>query len=142
MTGSTPYSISQVRVFQHGLKKFIKQYQRHERERIVSQISSLLESLTIDPFRLGSAEEPLPPGVSLDRREASFRKFRLRYARGASGQLRLMYLVLLEQRTIAPIFVYSHEEYAKRPPSGAMSSAIREALEEMSGDLGVNSDSE
>ncbi|MEM6501131.1 MAG: hypothetical protein AAF685_04745 [Cyanobacteria bacterium P01_C01_bin.89] len=52
------------------------------------------------PLMLGSAEEPLSSGIQLDRAQTRFRKFRLRYAKGASGQIRVMYLVLLDLRAI------------------------------------------
>ncbi|MGD1937404.1 MAG: hypothetical protein ACFCA4_07620 [Cyanophyceae cyanobacterium] len=48
----------------------------------------------LHPLMLGSAEEPLPSGIQVDRAQTRFRKFRLRYAEGASGQIRVMYLVL------------------------------------------------
>ena len=131
MTGSNPFSISRVNVFERTLKTFVGKYSKGERPKLKQCIAGLLNDLSLDPFRAGSAEEPLPDGLGLDRAVMSFRKFRLRYAKGASGQLRLIYIVFLEERILTPIWIYSHEEYVKRPPVSMISSAVREALDEL-----------
>ena len=134
MTGSNPFSISRVHVFERTLKTFVGKYSKGERPKLKQCIVGLLNDLSLDPFRAGSLEEPFPDGLGIDRTVMSFRKFRLRYAKGASGQLRLIYLVFPEERILAPIWIYSHEEYVKRPAVGMIASAVREALDELLND--------
>lgn len=131
MTGSNPFSISRVQVFERTLKTFVGKYSKGERPKLTQCILGLLNDLSLDPFRAGSSEEPFPDGLGIDRTVMSFRKFRLRYAKGASGQLRLIYLVFPEERILTPLWIYSHEEYVKRPSVGMISSAVREALDEL-----------
>ena len=53
----------------------------------------------------------------------------MRFAKGASGQIRLMYLVNSEMFVITPVWIYSHEQFTKRPADADLKSVIREILD-------------
>jgi hypothetical protein len=48
--------------------------------------------------------------------------------RGASGQVRLMYLVNQNDCVIKLVWIYNHEQFAKRPADKDLKSVIQEIL--------------
>jgi len=87
-----------------------------------------MERLIDDPFPNKSRREPLPRKIQLPE-GLTFHKLELWFSEGASGQIRLMYLVNATTYTITLLWIYSHEQYAKRPGDADISNVIREILE-------------
>ncbi|MEG4986222.1 hypothetical protein QUB08_10690 [Microcoleus sp. BR0-C5] len=88
-------------------------------------IAKTLEDLIDDQYPNNSRNEPLP-GKTLLPQEWTFHKLEIRFAKGASGQIRLMYLVNATTCTIRLVWIYSHEQFAKRPADDDLKSVIRE----------------
>jgi hypothetical protein len=53
----------------------------------------------------------------------------LKVGRGASGQVRLMYLVNAEARTIRLVWLYSHEQFAKRPSDPDLRNVLKAVID-------------
>jgi hypothetical protein len=59
----------------------------------------------------------------------TFHKLEIWVTKGASGQVRLMYLVNEEAQVIKLLWVYNHEQFAKRPEDRDLSDVIDLALD-------------
>ncbi|MGA9377784.1 MAG: hypothetical protein WBV73_03190 [Phormidium sp.] len=124
MTGSTPFSIESSDNFRRSFKKLAKVH----RNSFVELITKTLEDLIDDRYPRNSRNEPLPGKIQLPE-GWTFHKLELWVAKGASGQIRLMYLVNATTCTIKLVWIYSHEQFAKRPADADLKSVIREILD-------------
>ncbi|MBD2097121.1 hypothetical protein H6F90_18640 [Trichocoleus sp. FACHB-591] len=124
MTGSTPFSIEKSENFARSLKKLSKAYNKEFIEIVVN----ILEGLIDAPYPPSSRDEPLPSKIKLPE-GWTFHKLEFRCSKGASGQIRLMYLVNEEVSVIKPLWIYSHEQFVKRPPDKDIKNSIQEALD-------------
>jgi mRNA-degrading endonuclease RelE of RelBE toxin-antitoxin system len=123
MTGSQPFSIEASDNFHRSFKKLKKVIKPH-----LDKIRDELEGLLIDPYPNKSRREPLPGKLKLPE-DWTFHKLEIRVAKGASGQIRLMYLVNETTSTIKLVWIYSHEQFAKRPADGDIQGAIAKILQ-------------
>ncbi len=124
MTGSTPFSIEESDNFKRSFKKLAKVHGTG----LIELITRTLEDLIDDQYPNNSRNEPLPGKIQL--LEAwTFHKLELRVSKGASGQIRLMYLVNVTTCTIKLVWIYSHEQFAKRPAEADLKSVIREIID-------------
>lgn len=122
MTGLTPFSIEDSDYFNRSFKKLAK-----ANRSLVELVAKALDGLTVDQYPINSRKEPLPGKIRLPD-DWTFHKLEIRASKGASGQIRLMYLVNASTRTIKLLWIYSHEQFAKRPPDSDIKSALRGAL--------------
>lgn len=51
-----------------------------------------------------------------------------KYDKGASGQIRIMYLVNKKDLIIKPIWIYNHEQFSNRPPDKDIKNVLNESL--------------
>jgi mRNA-degrading endonuclease RelE of RelBE toxin-antitoxin system len=124
VTGSTPFSIEKSDNFQRSFKKLAKFHGTG----FVELVAQVLEDLLEDPYPYNSRQEPLPGKIRLPE-EWTFHKLELRFSKGASGQIRLMYLVNANTYTIKLVWIYSHEQFTKRPGDADLKSVIQEILD-------------
>lgn len=124
MTGSTPFSIEKSDNFQRSFKKLAK-FHGNSFVEIVAQV---LEDLIEDQYPNNSRQEPLPGKIQLPE-GWTFHKLELRFSKGASGQIRLMYLVNVTACKISLVWIYSHEQFTKRPADADLKSVIQEILD-------------
>lgn len=124
MTGSTPFSIESSDNFRRSFKKLAKVHGNS----FVELITKTLEDLIDDRYPRNSRNEPLPGKIQLPE-GWTFHKLELWVAKGASGQIRLMYLVNETTYTIKLVWIYNHEQFAKRPADADLKSVIREILD-------------
>lgn len=124
MTGSTPFLIEESDNFKRSFKKLVKVH----KTRFVELIAKTLEDLIDNQYPNSSRSEPLPAKIQLPE-GWTFHKLEIWFAKGASGQIRLMYLVNASSRTIRLVWIYSHEQFAKRPVDDDLNSVIREILD-------------
>ena len=83
-----------------------------------------------DPYPPQSRPEPLPRGMSLPQ-ELKFSKLRFEMQPrlgGASGQGRLIYLVDSKRSRIVLLWIYTHEEFPKRPDDQGLRNEIQAGL--------------
>ncbi|EHC18054.1 hypothetical protein [Fischerella thermalis] len=59
----------------------------------------------------------------------TFHYLELKVSKGASGQVRLMYLVNNIDCVIKLVWIYNHEQFVKRPAGKDLKSVIKEILE-------------
>lgn len=123
MTGSQPFSIEPSDHYCRSFKKLKKVIKPH-----LDKIGDELEGLLINPYPNKSRQEPLPRQLKLPE-DWTFHKLEIRVAKGASGQIRLMYLVNETTSTIKLVWIYSHEQFAKRPADGDIQGAIAKILQ-------------
>jgi len=124
VTGSPPFSIEESDNFRRSFRKLAKVHKGG----FVELIAKTLEDLIDDQYPKNSRQEPLPGKVELPE-GWTFHKLELRVAKGASGQIRLMYLVNANTCTIRLVWIYSHEQFAKRPTDADLKSVIKEMLD-------------
>jgi|688.fasta_scaffold359196_2 hypothetical protein len=126
MTGSTPFSLdTSASNFGRSLKKLDKSLKHLNLGAIVG---NCLEGLLVNPYPASSREEPLPKRTKLAQ-GWTFHKLELRVGKGASGQIRLMYLVNEEIAVIKPIWIYNHEQFTKRPSDQDIDGVIQETFD-------------
>jgi len=116
--------------FQRSLKKLVKSYKSLiQKQEFISCIGDYLEQLILNPYLPQSRDEPLPNGIKIPQ-GWTFHKLVFSIAKGASGQIRLMYLVNESERIIKPLWIYNHEQFKKRPSDKIIGNVIKEVLEE------------
>ncbi|TFI51854.1 hypothetical protein BLD44_024020 [Mastigocladus laminosus UU774] len=81
-----------------------------------------------DQYPINSRNEPLPGKIRLPQ-GWTFHKLELKVSKGASGQVRLMYLINTTTFTIKLVWIYSHEQFTKRPADKELKSVIKEILD-------------
>lgn len=124
MSGSTPFSIEASDNFKRSFKKLAKIH----KSSFVELIAKTLEDLIDDQYPNNSRNEPLPGKIQLPE-GWTFHKLEIWVAKGASGQIRLMYLVNANTYTIKLVWIYSHEQFSKRPTDADLKSVIRGILD-------------
>jgi mRNA-degrading endonuclease RelE of RelBE toxin-antitoxin system len=124
VTGSTPFSIEKSDNFNRSFKKLAKAY----RPDFVEYVAEVLEDLIEDQYPINSRNEPLPRKIELPQ-GWSFHKLEFRVSKGASGQIRLMYLVNTTDCVIKLVWIYSHEQFQKRPTEVDLKSVLKEILD-------------
>lgn len=125
MTGSTRFSIEKTDHFQQSFKKLAKV----QGQAFLELVANALEELIVNPYPLKARAEPLSGKMQL-LEGWTFHKLEIWTGKGASGQIRLMYLVSESEAKVKPLWIYSHEQFAKRPPDKDLKSIIQKALEE------------
>ncbi|GAB1542472.1 hypothetical protein NUACC21_51460 [Scytonema sp. NUACC21] len=124
MAGSTPFSIEESENFKRSFKRLAKIHGSD----FIEIAANALEDLIEDAFRINSRNEPLPKKMQLPE-GWTFHKLDLKVSKGASGQIRLMYLVNTTDCIIKLVWIYSHEQFVKRPADKDIKSLIREILD-------------
>lgn len=124
MTGSTPFSVEESENFKRSFKKLAKAHGTG----FVELVTEVLEDLIEDQYPRNSRNEPLPGKIQLPE-GWTFHKLEFRVSNGASGQIRLMYLVNATACGIRLVWIYSHEQFAKRPADKDLKSIIKDILD-------------
>jgi mRNA-degrading endonuclease RelE of RelBE toxin-antitoxin system len=125
MPGSPRFSIEKTDSFGRSFKKLAKT----QGKQFLERVAHALEELIMNPYPLKAREEPLPARMKLQE-GWTFHKLEIWTGKGASGQIRLMYLVNERKSVIKPFWIYSHEQFAKRPADKDLIAVIQEALDE------------
>ncbi|RUS95598.1 hypothetical protein DSM106972_089540 [Dulcicalothrix desertica PCC 7102] len=137
MSGCEAYQIVPLKRFETSLKKVIKShYRKNERARssflelVDYYIEQLRENPGSNPF---SEDESFPKGCYDSKFKFRKIKFKTPELDGAAGCGRLMYVLCEEKCTVYLVWVYTHEEFEKRPPEDDLRSeftTIQENVEE------------
>lgn len=124
MTGSNRFSIEKCPKFKRSFKACAKKRNRDFLDWIAKNLEELAEKQYPKDFPL----DPLPKKAQLPE-GWTFHKLKLSFATGASGEIRLMYLVDSVRHIIWLFWIYSHEDFEKRPADRDITSALNEFLE-------------
>ena len=134
-TGSPPnnvgYKVIPSAKFTRNLKALKKQYKsKRAAQPFIDCIGDIVEALSQNPYPDASRLEPWP-NISYPSWE--FRKliFSVPGRSGASGEGRLMYLVNQQRLLILLIWLYTHEDFKKRPPDKDLKTLMRELLDDI-----------
>lgn len=122
MSGSNPYSLEETGKFKRSLKKIAT-------PALKKPLADYLKELTLNPEHPKAEREPQPGGYTIPP-DWAFYKLRFQIGKGASGKIRLMYLVNESTKRIKLLWIYNHEQFAKRPAEDDLVSLMREVLEE------------
>ena len=129
MTGSNHFSIDKSsKSFAISFRKLGKSVSKGQAKVLVDAIESQIEGLKTQPRPPSSRPEPLPGKTSLPPL-MEFRKIALILWKGASGAVRLMYVVDFDEQVVTPVLVYNHEQFSGRPATKDISRAIQESVE-------------
>lgn len=124
MTGLNPFSIEKTDQFKRTFKKLAKAYGND----FLETVAEILENLIEEQYPINSRREPLPKKIQLPE-GWTFHKLEFKYGKGASGQIRLMYLVNDIDCIIQLMWIYNHEQFAKRPGDKELKNVIKDILE-------------
>ncbi len=113
MTGSIPFLLEKTESFEKTFTKLGKS--KAYDKTFPEKIGRVLKSLLHDSYPKDSRKEPLPSKTKLPK-GWTLHKLEIKVGRGNSGQVRLMYLVNETLFTILSLWLYSHEQFKKRPP--------------------------
>ena len=125
MAGSTPFSIEPSDNFERSFKKLAK---IHNKGNFPEIIEKSLEELIEEQYPPASRQEPLPSNLKLSE-DWTFHKLEIRFSKGESGQIKLMYLVNKNLRIIRLVWLYSNKQFSKRPKDKDLKSVIEEILD-------------
>lgn len=135
MTGSPTFRISPSDKFTRSYKELRKRYYKGDKAKQTFQdwITQIVTNLSTNPQMPGTFLESWPRGMGQPE-EWEFRKlyFDMPNLRGASGEGRLMYLVNRNQNLIKLVWIYTHEEFEKRPPDKNLKQLLQELVESLS----------
>ena len=94
-------------------------------------LAAIVDALTKNSRLEASRLEPIPKGVEISN-DQEFRKlvFPMPGRSGASGEGRLMYLVNYNDYLIKLVWIYTHEEFASRPPEKDLKQLLQNILSE------------
>jgi mRNA-degrading endonuclease YafQ of YafQ-DinJ toxin-antitoxin module len=130
VTGSILFLLEKTDNFERSFKKLIKSYKsKLQQQEFVGIVSNYLEQLIVDPYPAQARDEPLAGGIKIPDLW-TFHKLAFTTSKGASGQIRLMYLVNESERIVKIFWIYNHEQFRKRPPDKDIKDVLKEAFEE------------
>lgn len=93
----------------------------------------LEESIVTDPYFPGVVREPWPGPFGPPGWDLCKVKFLMPGLKGASKLGRLLYAVDGEDRQVYFLWVYTHQEFSKQPPTKDLRKAVREVVRYLSG---------
>jgi mRNA-degrading endonuclease YafQ of YafQ-DinJ toxin-antitoxin module len=129
VTGSTLFLLEKTDNFERSFKKLVKSYKsKLQQQEFVEIIGNYLEQLIVDPYPAQARDEPLASGMKIPDLW-TFHKLAFTTSKGASGQIRLIYLVNESEKVIKILWIYNHEQFRKRPPDKDLKDVLKEAFE-------------
>jgi mRNA-degrading endonuclease YafQ of YafQ-DinJ toxin-antitoxin module len=130
VTGSILFLLEKTDNFERSFKKLVKSYKsKLQQQEFVGIVSNYLEQLIVDPYPAQARDEPLSGGIKIPD-FWTFHKLAFITSKGASGQIRLMYLVNESEKIVKILWIYNHEQFRKRPPDKDIKDVLKEAFEE------------
>jgi len=130
MSGLTLFSLETSETFERSFKKLVKSFKSSSQQQDFKELTAqLLKELIINPYPPKARAEPLPMGLKLVK-NWGFNKLPIVIGKGASGQVRLMYLVNEIERIIKLLWIYNHDQFNKRPPDKHLQEAIKDLLKD------------
>lgn len=121
MTGSGAYQTKPLNNFTTSYAKLVKKHYRKKRkdregfEKLIEGFLRIMRSSPEPPAHLGHSE-PWPHGAAEEGFDLRKLHFDMPGIRGAAGEGRLMYLIAEEERVVYLVWIYTHDEFEKRPP--------------------------
>ncbi|MEM9121024.1 MAG: type II toxin-antitoxin system RelE/ParE family toxin [Cyanobacteria bacterium P01_F01_bin.56] len=130
--GSPRYRVIPSDKFARALKTLKKSYKsKREAQAFADAIGDIVDNLIDQPRPDSSRLEPWPANLASPN-DWEFRKlvFPIPARKGASGEGRLMYLVNDQRLLVRLVWLYTHEEFKKRPPEKDLKTLMRELLDD------------
>lgn len=129
-TGSPAFNVIPSGKFTRTSKLLKKRYKGSiAKQDFVNCITGIVESLANNPRLSNSRLEPWPKNVYNPDWEFRKIQFAMPGLSGASGEGRLMYLVNYNQCLLKLVWLYTHEEFEKRPSEKDLQQILRELVE-------------
>jgi hypothetical protein len=130
--GSPSFRVIPSGKFERTARKLKKDYKgQRSQQAFVDCLAAIVDALTKNSRLEASRLEPIPKGVEISN-DQEFRKlvFPMPGRSGASGEGRLMYLVNYNDYLIKLVWIYTHEEFASRPPEKDLKQLLQNILSE------------
>lgn len=129
MAGSNLFSLETTDNFDRSFRKLGKSYKsKSQQTEFANIVSDYISRIVDNPYLSESRDEPLS-GLKIPE-GWTFQKLAFTIAKGASGQIRLMYLVNEDMGIVRILWIYTHEQFAKRPSNKDLKDVIVEAFPE------------
>lgn len=124
-----PYRIVLTRGFTRDLKLLKKTYKgKRDRIEFEKQITQIVQELKYEPRPFHAPLEPWPSKSASEGWEFRKLKFAPYRRRGGAGEGRIMYCVNASEQRVRLIYLYTHEQYSKRPPDKEIRDRLGEEL--------------
>ncbi len=131
MSGSAPYGLNRLPKFERSLTDLIKSHYKagKQLEAFYNQVTGFFSAIETAPHHVKGAKAESWPANAY---HIDFRLYKLYFnlpgLTGAAREGRLMYLVCDKTRTVDLLWIYTHKQFAKRPPDGDLKPILAEAV--------------
>ena len=135
MTGSGVYQTRPLSNFGTSLNKLVKKHYRknhqarQEFEDLIEGFLKQMRSSPRPPDTVGH-REPWPRGTAQEGFELWKIHFAMPGIQGAAGEGRLVYLISEEDQMVHLVWIYTHDEFDKRPPEKEMGRLLKSVMRE------------
>lgn len=134
MSDSTNYQTKLSETFEKSYQKLIKAHYPNKESQDKAELDDALETIisalsndpTVSPY-VGHWE-PWPHGTAAQGFELWKLHLSMPGLGGASQRGRILYLVNQNERAVHLLWIYTHQQYSKRPPDKELKKAIKELL--------------
>lgn len=131
MTGSPTYHVDPTEKFERSFTALTRRYRKNPSGLAAFEalLKETVEHLSRDPRPRLARPEPWPKGEHVQGCELRKISFHLPGLRGAVREGRLIYLVddTTNPPVVALLWIYTHEDFKKRPPDSEIRNVIRRA---------------
>lgn len=135
VSGCIRYRIVALEAFLSSVRRVMESHYSTDtasKRKFVNHLATEWETIARNPLGvIGASPEPWPPGKTNSRN--GFDLYKLRFympgLRGSARRGRFMYLVHDASCSVFAIWLYTHEEFDRRPPAGDLRDELRRSTE-------------
>ena len=128
---SDSWQIEHLPEAERDIKRFRKQFKGKDNNKYYLFYFSILDRFTDKGIHPDARREPLPGGVELPPKVELWKILvDIPWLTGAISELRILYLRFISDKRILIIMVYTHKDYAKRPPDRIIAKLLKEQIKE------------
>lgn len=131
MSGSENFGIRYSTKFESTYGRILRKHYRKNaaaQQEFVELMEAMVEAIASNPFLRGSVKEPWPGAFSRPGCDLCKLKFDMPNLKGASRLGRVLYLVDRQGKEVHFLWVYTHQEFVKQPPTKDLGKVVREAI--------------
>jgi hypothetical protein len=134
VTGSNKYDVQKYELFERSIRATLREHYKKDVKgsiEFVNVLTSVLDAVASTPQMAHTRQEPWPGAIL--RKKPELQRFDLRKytfdmprLSGKAECGRLIYLVDHSKQVIRPVIVYTHKQYAGRPPDASLEQLIQQ----------------
>jgi hypothetical protein len=134
VTGSNRYDVQKFELFERSIRATLREHYKKDVKgstEFIGALASALDAVANSPQMGHTRQEPWPGAIlkkhpELQRFDLRKYTFDMPRLRGAAECGRLIYLVDHSKQVIRPVMVYTHKQYAGRPPDASLEQLIQQ----------------